>query len=165
LFVGQHLRDFDTFNETVPKLAEQIGDLQINVVIHPAYKNKVVPHSCINVLADVNDKELRTLYQQATLLYLPLLDSTACNSILEAMACGLPIISSNVGGNGDYLKGTSNILLKNEDKDKEFIEETIALLNDGIRLLEMSISSRKKAIDLEWEKVANDINEFYGKLI
>src|SRR5690606_34961012 len=69
LFVGQHLRDFDTFNETVPKLAEQIGDLQINVVIHPAYKNRVVPHSCINVLADVNDKELRTLYQQATLLY------------------------------------------------------------------------------------------------
>src|SRR5690606_19441014 len=33
LFVGQHLRDFETFNETVPKLAEQIDNSQNKVVI------------------------------------------------------------------------------------------------------------------------------------
>lgn len=163
LFVGQHLRDFDTFNITVPKLAAAIASLQIRVVIHPAYSSKIEPRSCVDILSDVNDEQLRTLYQQATLLYLPLMDSTACNSLLEAMACGLPIITSNVGGNAGYLKNTSNILVESGNVDG-FIEETIALLQDEFRLTNMGKASRDRAMKLEWAKVARDINGFYEKL-
>lgn len=164
LFVGQHLRDFDTFNKTVPKLAAAIASLQIRVVIHPAYRSKIEPHSCVDILSDVNDEQLRTLYQQATLLYLPLLDSTACNSLLEAMACGLPIITSDVGGNAGYLKNTSNILVESGNVDG-FIDETIALLQDELRLTNMGKASRDKAVELEWAKVTRDINGSYEKLI
>lgn len=163
LFVGQHLRDFDTFNKTVPKLAAAIASLQIRVVIHPAYRSKIEPHSCVDILSDVNDEQLRTLYQQATILFLPLLDSTACNSLLEAMACGLPIITSNVGGNAGYLKNTSNILVESGNVDG-FIDETIALLQDEFRLTNMGKASRDRAMKLEWAKVAGDINGFYEKL-
>lgn len=163
LFVGQHLRDFDTFNKTVPKLAAAIANLQIRLVIHPAYSSKIEPHSCVDILSDVNDEQLRTLYQQATLLYLPMLDSTACNSLLEAMACGLPIITSNVGGNAGYLKNTSNILVESGNVDG-FIDETIALLQDELRLTNMGKASRDRAMKLDWAKVAGDINGFYEKL-
>ncbi|HLT52721.1 MAG TPA: glycosyltransferase family 4 protein [Flavobacteriaceae bacterium] len=163
LFVGQHLRDFDTFNKSVPRLAAAIASLQIRVVIHPAYRSKIEPHSCVDILSDVNDEQLRTLYQQATLLYLPLMDSTACNSLLEAMACGLPIITTNVGGNANYLKNTSNILIESGNIDG-FIDETIALLQDEPRLTKMGKASRDRAVELEWEKVMRDINGFYEKL-
>lgn len=164
LFVGQHLRDFDTFNKTVPKLAAAIANLQIRVVIHPAYSSKIEPHSCVDILSDVNDEQLRTLYQQATLLYLPMLDSTACNSLLEAMACGLPIITTNVGGNANYLKNTSNILVESGNVDG-FINETIALLQDELRLTNMGISSREKAIEMDWVNLLKDVNQFYQKMI
>ncbi|MEH6764521.1 MAG: glycosyltransferase family 4 protein [Aequorivita antarctica] len=164
LFVGQHLRDFDTFNKTVPKLAAVIADLQINVVIHPAYSSKIEPHSCLAILSDVNDERLRTLYQKATLLYLPMLDSTACNSLLEAMACGLPIITSDVGGNAGYLKTTSNVLVDSGNIE-EFFSETVALLKDAKRLELMGKSSREKAVEMDWVNLLKDINQFYQKMI
>ncbi len=163
LFVGQHLRDFETLNLTIPRLAAAIKDLQISMVIHPAYKKKIEPHNCINIVTEVTDEQLRTLYQQATLLYLPMLDSTACNSLLEAMACGLPIITSNVGGNPNYLDCTSNVLVESKNI-VGFINETIALIQDESRLKEIGISSRERAMDFEWTKVAKEINRFYEKL-
>jgi glycosyltransferase involved in cell wall biosynthesis len=163
LFVGQHLRDFDTFNNTVPTLAEKIKDLKINVVIHPAYAHKILRHKCIHIFTEVRDVQLRHFYQEASLLFLPLLDSTACNSLLEAMACGLPIVTSDVGGNTNYLDRTSNVLVENRDI-VGFINETIALIQDESRLKEIGISSRDRAMDFEWRKVGKEINRFYEKL-
>lgn len=163
LFVGQHLRDFETFNKTVPTLAERVKDLKVNLVIHPAYKDKILPHSCVNILTGVKDEQLRLLYQEASLLYLPMLDSTACNSLLEAMACGLPIITSKVGGNEIYLKDTSNVLCESGNVGK-FIDETVALLQDESRLEAIGKTSRKKALELEWSNIAKDVQGFYKKL-
>lgn len=163
LFVGQHLRDFETFNKTVPTLAEKVKDLKVNIVIHPAYKDKILPHGCINILTGVKDEQLRLLYQEASLLYLPMLDSTACNSLLEAMACGLPIITSKVGGNEIYLKDTSNVLCESGNVGK-FIDEIVALLQDESRLEAIGKTSRKKALELEWSNIAKDVQGFYKKL-
>ncbi len=162
LFVGQHLRDFATFNKTVPELAKRIENLQINTIVHSAYKNKIIPHSCINILSDINDDQLRSFYQEASLLYLPLLDSTACNSLLEAMACGLPIITTDVGGNADYLNNTLNVLVPIKSVES-LLSETQIILNHA-HLDAIGISSRKRAEYLNWQNMANEIVGFYNSI-
>lgn len=163
LFVGQHLRDFDTLNTTIVEIAKSLPALLVNVVVHPAYSGSIKPHASIKLLTKVNDEKLRTLYQEASLLYLPMLDSTACNSLLEAMACGLPIITSAVGGNEAYLDGTSNVLVALGNV-KVFVIETLTVLEDQNRLLEMGKSSRVKALQLDWNEVAEVIDTFYKNL-
>lgn len=163
LFVGQHLRDFDAFNYCIPKIAKRINDLEVNVIIHPAYINKIHSHKCIKKYSNISDKELLDYYHKASLFFLPLSDVTACNSLLEALSCGLPIITTDVGGNMEYLKNTNNILAPSKDRDY-LIEATIELLNNDDKQLQLQKSSREKALDFDWKKVTKQITGFYSSL-
>lgn len=164
LFVGQHLRDFETFNYCIPKIAAAIKNLKVNVIIHPAYVHKVLPHKSIQIYSGVNDAQLLDFYQRASMLFLPLVDVTACNSILEGLACGLPIVSTKVGGNATYLEGTANILLPKGDLDS-YIAAVVETINAQDKLTAIGASSRKKAMEYDWKNIAACVNGFYNKLL
>lgn len=163
LFVGMHLRDFKAFNYAIPILAEQIKNLKVQVVINKYFLKLVNPQPYIQIFTDLNDEELRNKYQEASVLFLPMIDSTACNSILEAMACGLPIITTDVGGNKDYLSGTESVLVQNRDNDY-LVEATVALLKDEDKLSEISIKTRQKALEYDWKKIATLVSNFHESL-
>ncbi|MCF1191229.1 glycosyltransferase family 4 protein [Mangrovimonas sp. AS39] len=160
LFVGQHLRDFEAFNYCVPLLAEKIKGLRVNVVLRPDFYHKVRPHPCVSLYSHVTDLELRNFYRQADMLFLPLLDATACNSVLEALACGLPIVTTDAGGTKAYLKGTGNIVAPLGDLDY-LIEATVSVMKDFTTLQKMSESSRKASLAYDWVPLAKEIEKFY----
>ncbi|WP_435139225.1 glycosyltransferase family 4 protein [Formosa sp. A9] len=164
LFVGQHMRDLEALNYCVPKLAAQIKDLKVQVVIHKAYAKHIQAHPNLDVFSGIDDGALLHLYQSATALFLPLLDSTACNSILEALACGLPIITTRVGGNMGYLKSVEAILTE-AGCYEALITETVNLLQSSTRLQRMALSSRAQGEALDWQYVAQDVYKFHKSLL
>ncbi|WP_242155167.1 glycosyltransferase family 4 protein [Aestuariivivens sediminis] len=163
LFVGQHLRDFEALNYCVPRIAEKIRGLSIHVIVHPAYKPKVDFHESITVLSGLSDMALRQAYQEGSLLFLPMKDSTACNSILEAMACGLPVVTSNVGGNSEYLEGTNSVLVPRTDYH-QYIASVVTLLSDPEKINELAVLARQKALSYDWKVISKQIMEFHSSL-
>lgn len=120
LFVGQWLRDFRTLSRSIPLILEKFPETGFDVVVpHFARKDaNLYPIARIPQVkwhADISPEDLRTLYQRSRALFLPLLDSTANNAILEAMACSLPVVTTDVGGTRDYLSDSAGFLCRADD--------------------------------------------------
>ena len=69
----------------------------------------------VELHSSINDKSLLRLYQSAQILLLPLLDCTANNALLEGMACGLPVVTTDLPAIKDYVNDDCSILAPKGD--------------------------------------------------
>ncbi len=107
----------------------------------------------------ISAEELRKLYQQASLLFLPLIDATANNALLEALACGLPVISTEVGGTHEYLPLGAGALCRQGDSE-DHAEKVIVWLGDQIRRQEAGKIAREWVVrHCDWSRIAEKLNE------
>ena len=108
----------------------------------------VVPH-----------EDLIDYLNMADVFVLPTLAEGCCNAIIEAMACGLPIISSNCDFNDDILDDSCSIRVNPNSIDD--VAMAIKTLYDDSNLLkQLEIGALKKASLLTIDKRASAIIKF-----
>lgn len=105
--------------------------------------------------------ELPPYFEKADVFVLPSLNEGMSNSMLEALASGLPLVATDTGGTRELVKEEKNgfiIKMKDSSDLAEKIEKLIG--NNDLRK-KMGEESRKKAENMNWEKVAKDYFELY----
>jgi glycosyltransferase involved in cell wall biosynthesis len=98
---------------------------------------------------------LRTLYQKADCLINPSLYEGMPNAVLEAMACGLPVIASNVTGNNELVRHGETGYLFDLDKPDVFQSSLKSLLENPDKAREFGLAGRHRVVtEYSWQRVA-----------
>lgn len=90
LLVGNYLRDWAGTAEILRRLCD--AGVGATVVGAAAADRLAVRHPLVELRQGVPEAELAALYDKSAALLLPVLDATASNALLEAMAAGCPVI-------------------------------------------------------------------------
>lgn len=86
----------------------------------------------------------------ADVFVLPSLNEGCCNAVVEAMACGLPVISSNLSFNWDVLDKTNSILIDPNNIDA--IADAIRYLRDDVdfrKILSEGALNKAKSLTID----------------
>ncbi|MGC9780271.1 MAG: glycosyltransferase [Candidatus Heimdallarchaeota archaeon] len=116
----------------------------------------------ISILGYITDNEtMKELYEKSTIYVSSSLSDGTSVALLEAMAKGLSIVSSDIINNRFWIKNTVNGFLFNPTSSIELSEILINLINK-----EISIDCRDKMIDLSFNHVKKygSIQSFKNKL-
>ena len=162
LFVGSHLRDVTTFRQVVQILAQKDPAVQFHILSSPANTNQFNGCANVQLYSKISELELLKLYQSSDLLTLPLIDSTANNSILEALACGLPIVTTDLPGTRDYLSDDCALFVPPGDAGA--MADAVLKLKDDRYRQKLSENSREQALRFDWRVIADQLMDCYSRL-
>ena len=95
LFVGNYRRNFELLRAVCEGLG-QFPRIRIKVVAHEDRAPLFEGLTNVTFLTRLSDEELLETYQQSSCLLMTAVAATANNAILEAMACGLPIVAEGL---------------------------------------------------------------------
>ena len=122
----------------VPVAILSVGRNKPDVEIHVPW---------IHVGSVGNDRLLSVLYSAADIFIIPSLQDNLPNAVLEAMACGTPVLGFAVGGIPDMVRpGVTGMLVPPADVEA-LGSAIIQLLRDPEHLGEMGLNCRRVAIE------------------
>lgn len=162
LTVGRHSRDWDTYVKVIDACRDLTPEITFSAVVPENISERLSKYECVTTYTSIGEEKLIELYRQADLLYMPLTYATANNSILEAMACGTPVLSTNTGGIPDYVDKESGWLVP-QGGTRETVELVRILSESPEKIRIASVAARKNSLRFDWKDVAAQVEEIYQK--
>ncbi len=98
------------------------------------------------------------LLQQSRIFVLPSRAEGHSNALLEAMACGLPVVATKVGGNLDVINNNVNGILVEKENPEQMANAISRVLNDN-RLQNSSGKMQEKLLleNIQWNILFQDM--------
>ena len=121
--------------DRIAKAIEKLNDNQVKVIfIGKEFAGYTYEFDCSGIIVKkaVSHNELPKYLNCADVFVMPTLKEGCCNAIVEALACGLPVISSDMPFNYDILNEQNSIMVN--PMDIEEIASAIKQLKDDVVL-------------------------------
>ena len=108
--------------------------------------------------------DLPKIYNSADIFVLPSLNEGMSNTMLEALASGLPLVATDTGGTKELVKdGVNGFIVEMENAD-DLAQKIETLMNDKDLVQKMAQESRKLAESMSWQGVAEKYFDLYKNI-
>jgi len=113
----------------------------------------------------MQQEDVRRWMQRARVLVLPSTEEGQGVVLLEAMACGTPVVGSRVGGIQDVITPDVGALVQPADPDA-LVRAVVALFGDERRWVVSSRAARARAVErYDWDRIACRFIVLYERII
>ena len=153
---GHWLRDWQTF----AAVARSMPDVQFTVVASADPGFEPMPN--VEIHRRIDDSALAQLYKRADVLFLPLLQATANNSLLEGMASGLAIVATDLEATRAYLPDDAALFVEN--RSAGFVHAIRTLQQNRTFRYELGRRARARAEELSWARIIPQYEALYAKV-
>src|SRR6266513_3014087 len=158
LYVGRVSRekDLDLLAAAYRLLRDEGLPVQLFVVGHGPYSDafaKSLPEAFFT--GYLRGNELATAYASADVFVFPSTTDTFGNVILEAQACGVPVVVSDSGGPKELVQDKGNGLITKSHDVEDFARAIRALVTNPALRERMGKSARDSVIERSWPNAFN----------
>jgi glycosyltransferase involved in cell wall biosynthesis len=112
----------------------------------------------------VEHDKLLFYYQLADIFCLPSQNEGMSNSLLEALASGLPLVATVTGGTEELVRDGENGFFIEKQSAEDIAEKLALLINDAPLRARFGEASRARALYMSWERVAQSYHALYQKV-
>ena len=119
----------------------------------------------VTFLGRVPNESVPRYLAGADVFVLPSLSEGFPNVVLEAMAAGLPVVASRVGGLPEIVEEGENGFLVEGGNPEQIADRVLRLLGDDELRARISATNREKARAYTWESVVDRLEEVYGTVV
>jgi len=133
--------------------------------LRPVYERLARPLGrSVTFLGRVNG-DRPACYSQADLYLCPTTKASFGITLLEAMACGTPMVVSDIVGFRELVDGGREAVLVPKERPTVWADTILELLADRPRLEAMSVAGRRKAEDYAWPRITEQVMRVYRRVL
>lgn len=120
---------------------------------------------CVTFTGRVDNQGMAALYRKADVMINPSLADNMPNSILEALASGVPVVSTNVGGVPYLVEHGKTALLVPAQNPAAMAGAILALLNDPAMAKRIAEAGLESVQQYTWATVKGRLLQVYEKIL
>lgn len=174
LYVGRLVQEkgLGYLLEAMKSIIDELPDASLTIVGEGIKKADLEKHvqelgirEKVRFLGAKPHEEIPHYLEDADVFVLPSLSEGLALVILEAMACGKPIVATNVGGIPDLVVDEETGLLVPPKDSKALAEAIKRILRDDDLRLKISKNSRKRIEErFDWDIICDETTSVYNKV-
>ncbi|MDO6425489.1 glycosyltransferase family 4 protein [Thalassotalea sp. 1_MG-2023] len=163
--VATAIKGFALVHQQFPQARLSVAGTGPELTNLQALVKRLAIESQVSFVGRLSPDEIADLYRSADVMVNTSIVDNSPNSIIESLACGTPVVSTNVGGIPTLVTDQHDAILVNIENEQAIADGVIKLLQDDAFRVTLIENGQKTISKFFWKNVWSNLQQHYVKAI